>query len=513
MRKCRLFKMLAVLTAAFIVMGNIQTLPVQAGLGENMRDASTFQEGIDDTVWFDANKDIVAENGVIIFPETSDADTKLIAKTPAKWDESLATLVKVEADYQFTQLPAGEKFILGFGLSSIEAEAGESGNIEIAFENTGGLQVSVTVYTEEGEAVELLAPRNAGSMANVHVSAEINGKSQLNLSVDGTRLYSGDLPMNGAGRIGFLQTGSCAVKISNIEAATYQYDRPENSNIYEDFEQGGFNKNLLTSKTSFRIFADTESVLGIEDMDGNKVFRFLAHNTGYLGTVMEYSNFEMTFDIPYMARQSELDDEGNVLEHENGQFLVAFGGEAKSLTETWGYETCAEYIVFREFNAFATMSGVEGVMPESHQVYNAENDRGWSARIRVVDGKVQVFLKWIEETQWTEALAYDLPTPTGYIQIWQGNNMAIDNLSIINLDDNPSLLEVSYESSLIEVPEDFDYQPMERIYEKEEPKESGFNWILLIPATVGVCVVGLGIVLLIVTVKKKKRKDGGGHEA
>lgn len=512
MQKNRWFIKGAVFLAAMIVMGGTKTLTAEAGLNETVRNASSFTEGIDSTEWHDANKDVEAKDGVITFPNTSIEETKLVAKTPAKWDESLKTLVKVEGDYSFTSLSEGQKFILGMGLSSIEGAPGDPGNIEIAFENNGGLAVSVTAYTEDGETVTLAEQTKAGSMNNTHVSAEITGDSKLIVSVAGKQIYSGELPMTGEGRIGFLQTGGCGVVIRNLNAATYQYDRPQNSNILEDFEQGGFNKNVLMSKMVYRPYTDDAAILGIEEMDGNHVFRFYMHNSGYLGTMMEYSNFEMSFDVPYMARQSEIDDEGNTVEEANGQFLVAFGGESYTFTN-YGYETGAEYIVFREINAFATQSGVEAAMPESHQVYSAPNDKGWSAKIRVVDGTVTVYLKWMEETTWTEALSYELPTPTGYISIWQGNNMAIDNLSITNLDDDPDLIEMPFESSLVEVPEDYEYEPMEKVYETVEEKEEGFSWLLLIPITAGVCVVGLGVLVLVVKVKgKKKRRKAGGQD-
>ena len=44
-------------------------------------------------------------------------------------------------------------------------------------------------------------------------------------------------------------------------------------------------------------------------------------------------------------------------------------------------------------------------------------------------------------------------------------NMSIDNLVIKNTDVNPKLVEVDYQSSVIEGPKDYDYKPMELLKE------------------------------------------------
>lgn len=504
---------LALLLLIIIAVGSGNVLPVSAGLQEVIRDTSTMKEEISSTEWNNAQGDVIAKDGVLIFPDSSISNTKLIAKIPAKVEEGVDTLAIVEGDFSFTSLPKGQKFVLAFGLSSVEGSIGEPGNVEIGFENNGGLKVSVVVYNENGEAVQLVAPRTAGNMKSTHLSATISADAKLQLTVGGTIIFHAKLPISGEGRIGFIQTGSCGVKISNLKVVSYKYNRPENSNIYEDFENGHYNKNLLTSKTVYRSYSSEPTVYGIVDMDGNKVFHFYQHNAGYLGTQMKYSNFEMAFDIPYMGRKTVLDENGKDLEYMNGQFLVAFGGEAASFS-SWGYESGAEFILFREINQIQTQSGHTAAFPAGYQVFDGkhDNNKGWSAKIRVMDGNVKVFIKWMEETTWTEVISYALPTPTGTIQFWQGANMAIDNLSITNLDANPNLVEVEYKSSLIEVPEDFDYQPMKKVYREKVVEEKGFSWIILIPIVAGVCVAALGGVVLIKTIKSKKRKAGDTHE-
>ena len=483
-------------------------LPVSAGLQEVVRDTSTLQEEISSTEWNNAQGDIVTKEGVLIFPDSSISNTKLIARIPAKVEAGVDTLAKVEADLGFTSLPQGQKFALAFGLGSVEGALGEPGNVEIVFENNGGFKVSVVAYGEDGEAVQLVAPKAAGNQKKAHVSAEISSDSVMKVSVGGTQIMNSKLPVTGEGRIGFIQTGSCGLQVSNLKVVSYKYNRPENSNIFVDFESGDYNKNLLTSRTVYRSYGSEPTVYGIVDMDGNKVFHFYQHSAGYLGTQMKYSNFEMTFDVPFMGRKRVLDEKGNDVEYMNGQFLVAFGGEAASFSG-WGYDSGAEFILFRDINQIQTQSGHSAPFPAELQVFDGkyDNNKGWSAKIRVVDGSVSVSMKWMEDTKWTEVISYDLPTPTGTIQFWQGINMAVDNISITNLDADPNLVEVEYESSLIEIPEDFDYQPMEKVYREKVVEDKGFSWFVLIPIVTGVCALTIGGIILVQSMKKRKRRE------
>ena len=313
MKRNRLMKRLAMLFATVCVVGSVNALPAQAGLKEVVRDTSTVLEEINESVWHNASSDVTAENGVIVFPNESTEDTKLTIKTKVKANEGISEMAFVEGTLQFTSLPQGEKFVIALGLATIESELGESGNVEIGFTNEGGLMVSVTAYPESGETAELMPAKRCGSLNQTNVKVSLGSDQTLSLSIAGTQVYSGKLPVNGEGRIGFLQTGSCGVRVSNINIKSYDYERPENCDIEEDFEDGEFNKNLLTSKLIYRSYYDDEPYVGIDEIDGNKVFRFAHAPLCYLGTQYKYSNFEMSFDVPYLQRSNEVNEEGKVV--------------------------------------------------------------------------------------------------------------------------------------------------------------------------------------------------------
>lgn len=513
MRANKIWKRLAALLMTACVVGSVNTLPAQAGLKEVVRDSSTVQDKINESVWHNASSDVTAKGGVIIFPNDSTGDTKLTIKTKVKATEGVAEMASFNGTLQFTSLPEGEKFVIAFGLASIESNLGESGNVEIAFMNEGGLKAGITAYSDNGEAVEVIASKSCGSMNQADVKATLMADQTLNLSVGGAQLYSGKLPVSGEGRIGFLQSGSCGVRISNVNIKSYDYERPENCNIEEDFESGAFNKNLLTSKLIYRSYFDDEPYLGIDEIDGNKVFRFKNTPLSYLGTKYKYSNFEMSFDVPYLQRSNDIDDEGNVTNNASTQLIISLGGEAASFND-YGHETAAERLLFREMSAITTKDGITTSIQDVFPFFDPLHNKGFSIKLHMVDNVLTIYMKWIDETKWTEVLSYGIQTPNGTIHIWGQTscNWAIDNLKIENLDTNPNLIKVDYESSVIEVPADYKYKPAEKVYMPEEAPEKEFSpyWVVL--GVAGVCVIVLGGTALAVNLKNRKRKGGVSDE-
>lgn len=507
MKTNKITKSLAVLLTVASVGFGINILPAQAGLKEVVRDTSTVQDEINESVWHNANGDVSAENGVIVFPNNSIGDTKLIVKAKAQANEGVDNVVAFSGKLRFTSLPKGEKFVLGLGLNSIEANLGEAGNVEITFTNTGSLTAGITAYNENGEAVEVMSAKKCGSMNGTDVKAILKADQTLQVSIGGSTVFNGKLPVSGEGRIGFIQTGSCGVKVEGINITFYDYERPENCNIYADFESGDFNKNLLTSKLIYRSYYDQEPYVGIDEIDGNKVFRFRNTPLSYLSTQYKYSNFEMTFDVPYIQKSNVVDEEGKVTNNASSQMIITFGGEAATYND-YGHETAAERLLLREMSAITRKDGT--TTASEFPFFDPTYDKGFSVKIRMVDNLCTVSMKWIDESKWTEILSYGIQTPTGTIQIWGQSscNWAIDNLKIENLDLNPNLIEVDYASSIIPVPADYDYQPAEKVYMKEEEQKKDTSLYWVIPMVAGVCVLALGSTIAVVAIQKRKRKDG-----
>ena len=355
MKRKILGKITTLLFATIFLAGSIQVLPVKAGASDIVIDKDSFATELNSAVWNDRDGDVEVERGVLIFTEESTDTTSLVTKTNAKVSEKHDELITVDVTMQLTKLPEKGKFVLALGLPSIESALGDDGNIEIAFENNGRLQVDVVAY-EDGEEVVLSEPKACGSIgSNIKVKAVISNKGVLTLMVNGKEACQKELPFSGEGRVGFLQTGSCAAKISDLRIVSHKYDTPENTNIFEDFEDGYMNTNVLTHNVFIRNAKYAPSRCFVDEVDGNKVFRFQNAGDFYFGTLYEYSNFQLTFDVIDMQREDILDEVGNIITPRNPHVCVAYGSEAADYTD-YGYVQSTDLLIFDSHHSYIQMN-------------------------------------------------------------------------------------------------------------------------------------------------------------
>ena len=103
-------------------------------------------------------------------------------------------------------------------------------------------------------------------------------------------------------------------------------------------------------------------------------------------------------------------------------------------------------------------------------------------------------------------------TPYGYVHIWSTGsaNFAIDNLSIINKDVDAQLMEVEYQSGILEGVEDWEYVPMARKYREDVQKE--FDWKMQIVYAIIAGVVIVGGCYGVSKIKKDRKKEGEINE-
>lgn len=513
MKRRGLRKIGSLLLVCMLVVGSTNVLSVKAGSSSIVVDNTSFEKELDVSLWNNPDGDIEVQDGTLVFPNESTDSTSLITRTNARISEYHEELVKADVTMQFMQLPKDEAFVLAFGLASVEAMIEEAGNVEIHFENDGGLKASVTAYDDNGEAVVVAEPTACGSVSSkVKVSAAISTDGKLTLSVNGKQICSASLPCSGEGRVGFLQTGSCGVKVSDVRIVCYEYDRPENCDVYEDFEQEALNTNTLTAKMVYASSNYAPSRMLIEEIDGNHVLRFQNSGPSYVGSMYQYSNFELTFDVVYLQRATETDEEGGIIVPKSDNFAVSFGDEAADY-KSYGYLTSADMLIFESASSVRSMNTENSVRiaEKGYAFYDAACDKDFSIRVSVIDSVVSVGIKWVEEENFTEVMSYQLSekTPLGYIHIWTTAltaNFAIDNLSIVNKDQDAKTVEVDYKSALITAPADYEYQPMKYVKSDKETEENEFNLYLVIPAVAAACVVTLGIAFAV------KKKKGGATE-
>lgn len=513
MKQNNIVKVLAGFLICVLLAGVQGTLGVEAGSSDVVLDKSSFEEKIDFSRWNNTDENVTSENGMLLFSEESNSATGLIAKTIAKNTGYHENIVSMKSVMDLSKVPDGESFVLGFGLSSVEATTGEAGNVEVHFRNDGGITVLIKEFDEDGNEAELLSPVRLSSPANVTAEIVITAKQQVALKVNGKQLCDATLTVDGEGRVGFLQTGGCAVTVKDVEIISHKYDRPENTNISEDFEQGTINVNTLTAKMVTLMRDYTPFGMRVTEVDGNHVMQIQNAAATYLGTLHKYSNFEITFDVKDLVRKASLDEEGNITLPKSEVFGVSFGDEAPDYDDH-GYLTSVDMVVFSAgSNVYSLNHGnVTVATDKGYNFYDEDCERDFTVRVSVMDGMVTTSLKWIDETEFTEIMSYRVSreNPLGYVHIWtsgQYNTMNIDNLTIENKDQDANLIDVEYKSALWEKPEDFKYEKITAVYREdagETSRSMEFNVYWVIPIVACLCVVSFAIVVVITNQKKKK---------
>ena len=496
-----------------LLFGNTPVIPAEAGSSNLIVDSSSFAKELDTMLWNATDSRVSAENGKLVFSAESRKSTALITKTIAANTGYHNELVSVDVTMDLSNIPSGETFVAALGLGSIEAVMGEAGNVEIQFTNDGGVKMSAVVYDMDGKKTELVAARAVGSSSKVKIKATISSEAVFVLSLNGSQVCNEKLPIAGEGRVGFLQTGSCAVTISDLKMVAHRYDRPENLDIYEDFEEESINVNELTARSVYVTGHYVPYGMEIKEVNGNRVMEFKNLSAGYLGSLHQYSNFELTFDVINLQRVSEIDEEGNVLVPKNESIAVSFGDEAEDYTD-WGYMTSPDAVVFDSASVVYSMNlgHKQDAKAKGYGYASVDCDRDYTICVSVIDGIVTVSMKWIDEENFTEILKYKVSdvTPLGYVHIWAAGvytNFSIDNVSLINKDIDPNTIEVDFKSAVYEVPEDFKYEKIGYVYRDDanEGKEEGFSPYFMIPIVAVLCAVAFGTVCLVT--KKKARKE------
>ena len=500
------------LLACILLAGNLPAISVQAGSSNLVVDNNSFKKELDTMLWNATDSRVSAENGKLVFSAESKKSTALITKTIAANTGYHDNLVSFDATMNLSGVPAGQTFVAALGLGSIEAVMGEPGNIEIQFTNDNGLKMSVVAYDLDGKKTEMMAAKTVGSASNVTVKATISSEAQLQVFLNGSKVCDSKLPMPGEGRVGFLQTGGCAVSIENLNVVAHRYDRPENCNISEDFEKESINVNELTARSVYVTGHYVPYGMEIKEVNGNRVMEFKNLSAGYLGTMHQFSNFELTFDVINLQRVAEMDEFGNVLVPKNESLAVSFGDEAEDYND-WGYETSPDAVVFdSNSNVYSMNLGYrQDAKAKGYGFAAADCKKDYTIRVSVIDGIVTVSMKWIDEENFTEILKYKVSdtTPLGYVHIWAAGvytNFSIDNVQIVNKDKDPNLVEVDFKSAVYEVPEDFVYEKIGYVYRDTAETEVGFNPYLVIPIVAGVCIVTFVVICLVT--RKRNGKEG-----
>ena len=509
MRKRKGCKQWVLALAGLLAIAGIPMEPVQAGLSRTEISTASCVEEMDEGVWSNPDGDVIGTNGVISFPKDSTDASRIISRTTLAFSQYVDVLLDAEFTLDFVTLPKDKQFIFAIGIQSLEGMPGDSGNVELRFSNNGGLKAEVVACGADEDAIQIAKSTACGNVrSGVKVKVQLSSNQNLKVVVGGKTVCNATLPSKAEGNVGFLQTGSCEVKVKGMKCTFYRYDRPENTNLEEDFEEGIFNSNLLFSRML------TGSKMNVEEFNGSNVFMFKDAKIGYIGTKHMYSNFELTFDVVYNQNKDLLDENGQVILAKTWAMGVSFGGDAVEY-QGQDYTKATDLIVFSGNRAYSHNTEEEfSGTPVEHLYADGDCDRPYNLRISVIDGVITVGVRWLHETKYEDYLTYTLDDVSpGYVHIWSpsgfSSSFAIDNIKLTNKDKDANLIDVEYQSAKIDIPEDFHYEPQGMVYKPTEvvEEETGSNyWIIAVVA--GGCALALGFTVGVVSVKNRKKKEG-----
>lgn len=248
---------------------------------------------------------------------------------------------------------------------------------------------------------------------------------------------------------------------------------------------------------------------------GSNVLRFQNTGLSYFGTKHTYSNFELTFDVPYFVRQVVRDEAGNVLEMPT-MFGVSFGDTAKEFASyEYGYAGSTDLIYF-DTNHVCSHNQKPIIIKEEYSnkgFFDKNTNEGFSVQLRMVDGHLTVGMKSLDAENFKVIAKANYDSfRTGYIKMWTlgDGNVAVDNIQLKNLDDGANLIEVPFKAALIEV-EPYEYQEEELVFmpdvkgQSEEVEE--FLWKSIVTYTVisSLAVLVASAVVMVVIIQRKKK--------
>lgn len=508
----------AIMLVCVLFLGGTFDLRALAGTRTLVSQVSAGEVDLNNADWNFTDANIVVKDNKLIIPSgTSTSETKFISKNVATLYPEVDNMIKVDASLKLTNLPAGQQFIFVFGLAGIEASAGESGNVELVFTNNGGVKFGVSAYSDTGQTTLRKASSCGISMNNEFtISAVITTKGALLVSINGSALPTIQLPVSGEGRFGVLQTGSCGAEFTDLTLTSEQYERPENADIFEDFEKGEFNANLLTSSTIADPGIYPCQVL-IEDYNGSKVLMFKNTYRSYFATKCEYSNFELSFDIPYWLGEDIYDEDDNIIAKKQDMIGIGWG-------ENVIYRTGQEYledidlVTLQKDRAVSYLRGKWDLSYDAlgiEGIPDATSNEGYSVKFSVIDGYASLQIKPLGATTYSTVVEdyYDVHR-SGYVCIWlpYEGYCAIDNFKIVNKDKNPNLVQVDYKSSIMSADDYVLTEEESNKTLKEDPKpipKNTFNGIefLMICGLVAVLFIGVSIVIKVLMAKKTRREQ------
>ncbi len=492
-------KGIALLAGAAVCLGGVAAfLPtVTASAGKSEQKVVTeemYKDELSNQKWY-FTRDISQQEGKILFDkDKTSEDSKIVSVILANdlREMGIETCISGSLTVKVTDVLDGE-FFIGFGLERPYSEVNSATAICL-YDNGGAVGLKVENFMEDNAGVVYTSTATYAYGDEIVIDFDVLSAGTMYLSVNSVTMlnYNNEKLVATNGYFGFGQSAASSVEIYNAEVRAATYDTPTNSDFEETFSDG-FNAAVLYSEGGNSGYFTPESVT-CED----GVLKFTNVTvTGYISTKYEYSNFTMTYDIPHIQRQAELDEEGNVLIPATNWMGVSIGCSAVKTNSSVavaksfffymmplyveGRPVSMSCVLLNNYNVLkqVSISGARNFFALENGVDTDGNERTVNMKVEMLDGVLQVFVKYEGEpdNKYAKLFDYNLGyTPLGYVQIWgygddfayvQNNialgresycaNFWIDNLKVKNTDQQANLVEVGFVSSKFPEQEDYIY--------------------------------------------------------
>ena len=393
-------------------------------------------------------------------------------------DADLDKFFTLNMTLKIDEVPEGKVFAFAYGLESIIAPYGSDDSAGLWFtvsEEQVLCGFSVFGNGEESVMAESTVVGEIGKPIDIVFKVNTEGDISLNLS--GIPVAAFDKPGVQAvrsGRVGLVQTGKCAVSVTDFSVEYFANARPDNFNALATFDDDNFDMNHWTAGATNRG--------GMELRQEIENGAFLYRNTqdAYFGTKQKYSNVAVEFEIPYIQRTPEYKD-GKLLKTVSAGITVAIVADVQKTTagaaryavefapSGAGPEIPAEKTLLKLYQG-----GVEKLrltLSDKFDLWSIANEgKTFGVSVRFIDGVLSTYLKTDGERGFTKLAELDCgkTSETGYVSIvggwalatgWRGN-FSIDNVSTFNLD-----LDGTAAGKVISAPVSIPHKPDDYPYE------------------------------------------------
>ncbi len=428
--------------------------------------------------------EVALQSGALVLTAAADEGSSALYRTQLSC-ESVKDSFVFESRITVNQLAGEKRGGILLGAERIRYTVGDVNTTFVYVANTSnGMGVGIAAYDENGDKTELLA---SPVSVNTTYSMKIVGTgNSLQLFVNGSEVYNQAFEGVLGGYFGFATTeeggddAALSIAFSNVNVVNDYYDVPQNTNIYETFDDNSLNTGI------WHLAHNAPYLAGAAEANGR--WRCIDDNGSTLTTKYKYSNFDLSFDIPWVKRTTEYYDSGKVSSPACSWFGFFFGIDESDYSNI----SYADQILGKKNGDCYTLrinpnmvngvpSGTTSIMfgrvlsgaskydlPKQYDLFDLDHEgRTFQVRFSCKDDVFALEVKWADETEWYHVFTVENSMVTGYISFTSygsgannsvhKGNMEWDNIVITNRDYNGNVIQVEKESEDLANPGDYGY--------------------------------------------------------